>query len=359
PVVKSSPDNTLPVSDALRSDTSGFKQALAPRPFIFPADHGPHDDFATEWWYFTGNLATETGRRFGYQLTFFRVGLNATPIPRASHWASSQLYMAHFALTDVQGETFHRFERFARALPSLAGAQAQPLRVWLEGWSLASLTESTFPLQLQAQQEEVAIDLRLVEGDKPLVLQGDKGLSQKSSAVGNASYYYSLTRLPTQGEIKIGSERYQVSGESWFDREWSTSALSSSQAGWDWFSLQLDDHTELMFYQLRNKDGTTDPLSSGTLVNPHGEVQTITSAEVLLTPLAYWRSATTGVRYPVQWRLTIPDRGINLTITPLLAQQEMALSVRYWEGAVEVSGEKRGQAIKGRGYLELAGYARE
>lgn len=350
-----SSDAAIQVGDALSSANIGFEKALAPRAFSFPEDHGPHEKFATEWWYFTGNVATAEGRRFGYQLTFFRVGLDAKPVARSSHWASNQIYMAHFALTDVGGKTFHRFERFSRAVSPLAGAEAKPLRVWLEDWSVNSISDATLPLHLRAQQDSIAIDLQL-DSNKPIVLQGDKGLSQKSSAAGNASYYYSMTRMPTKGAITIGDNNYTVSGESWFDREWSTSALAESQAGWDWFSLQLDDQTELMFYQLRNKDGTTDPWSSGTLVSIQGEVRRLAANEVSLKPLAFWESNSTKIRYPVQWHVSVPERGLDLTVTPLLEQQEMALSVRYWEGAVSVSGKNNGQPINGRGYLELAGY---
>lgn len=350
-----SPETSIQVGDALSGESIGFEQALAPREFRFPEDHGAHEKFATEWWYFTGNVATAEGRRFGYQLTFFRVGLDANPVARSSHWSSSQIYMAHFALTDVDGKTFHPFERFARAVPQLAGAQAQPLRVWLEDWSVEGASDATLPLHLRAQQDSFAIDVTL-DSSKPIVLQGDKGLSQKSSAAGNASYYYSMTRMATQGAITIGDRKFAVTGQSWFDREWSTSALAESQAGWDWFSLQLDDQTELMFYQLRNKDGTTDLLSSGTLVNAQGVVRRLAAKDVLLTPLDFWQSDSSNIRYPVQWRIFVPDSGLDLTVTPLLENQEMALSVRYWEGAVIVSGKKHGQPINGRGYLELAGY---
>ena len=216
-------------------------------------------------------------------------------------------------------------------------------------------SDATLPLHLRTQQDSFAIDLSL-DSSKPIVLQGDKGLSQKSSAAGNASYYYSMTRMPTQGTITLGDVQLTVTGASWFDREWSTSALAESQSGWDWFSLQLDDQTELMFYRLRNKDGTTDALSSGTLVNARGEVRRLTAHDVSLTPLAYWNSDSTRIRYPVRWQLDVPDAGLSLTVTPLLERQEMALSVRYWEGAVSVSGKKHGQPINGRGYLELAGY---
>ena len=210
--------------------TAGFARATAPREFVFPQDHGPHPEYAIEWWYYTGNLDTAQGRHFGYQLTFFRIGLTPTPAARASDFATSNIYMAHFALTDVANQKFYAFERFSRGAAGLAGAQGQPFRVWLEDWDAAGAGADGLPMRLQAAQDDVAIDLTL-EGGKPIVLQGDHGLSQKSDEPGNASYYYSLTRMPTRGTIRVGAETSDVSGLSWMDREWSTSSLGAECGG--------------------------------------------------------------------------------------------------------------------------------
>lgn len=347
----------LSLADTLgAAEDEGYARALAPRLFVFPDDHGPHPEFKTEWWYFTGNLENEAGRRFGYQLTFFRIALSPTPVPRASAWGADQLYMGHFALSDLDGGRFFAEERLGRAALGLAGAQAAPFRVWLEDWQASGPTH-TFPLRLQAAGAEVALDLRLDEG-KPLVLQGEAGLSRKSAAVGNASYYYSFTRLPTSGRLRIGAQSFAVRGDSWLDREWSTSALAPDQQGWDWFALQFDDGRELMFYQLRLKNGGRDPASKGILVEADGQSRLLRDEEVELEVLEHWRSPRGGI-YPARWRLRVPREDLDLRVTPLLADQELAVSIRYWEGAVGVTGSRAGRPLSGRGYVELTGYAAE
>lgn len=344
------------LAETLAGDAAGWARAMEPRQFRFPEDHGPHPDYKTEWWYFTGNLESETGRRFGYQLTFFRVGLKPGRVEdAASAWRAEHIYMAHFALTDVKGERFYPFERFARADQRLAGARAQPFAVWLEDWRVAGDGDGFLPLTLRAQQGEVSVSLRLDSAKAP-VLQGEQGLSQKSAEPGNASYYYSFTRMPTQGEIRIADQSYSVSGHSWLDREWSTSALAADQAGWDWFALQFSDGRELMYYRLRKQDGSADRHSAGVLVGPEGEVERLDSEDVQLKVLEHWTSPQTRIRYPVRWRITLPRQNIQLDIRPRLAQQEMNVTVRYWEGAVAVTGQAAGKAISGSGYLELAGY---
>lgn len=329
----------------------GFARAIAPRAFVFPRDHGAHPAFATEWWYFTGNLRDPDGRRFGYQFTLFRIGLTpGAPLPD-SDWRATQLYMGHFALSDVAERTHRSAERFSRAAAGLAGAGLQPLRVWLGPWSIRGGRDDLFPLRLQADTADFAIELSLAAGDKPVVLQGERGLSRKSAAAGNASYYYSFTRLPTSGRIRVGEQHFAVDGWSWFDREWSSSALAADQAGWDWLALQLDDGRELMFYRLRGRDGRAQRFSRGVLVERDGRVQPLSFDTLTLTPTRHWRSGD-GTAYPVDWRLKADRHGLDLQIQAAFDDQEMAHSVRYWEGAVSVSGSHRGQ-----GYLELAGYA--
>lgn len=336
--------------------TAGYARAMGPRPFHFPADHGPHPRFKQEWWYFTGNLSDEKGRRFGYELTFFRIALRPMPTDRDSAWAMNQLYMAHFAVTDVAGKAFHAFERLERGALGLAGARAQPFRVWLDDWTARAVRAGqTFPLALHASQGGAAVDLTLARG-KPIVPEGDRGLSRKGAGPGNASYYYSLTRMPTRGRITAGGRTFHVRGASWMDREWSTSALTKEQAGWDWFALQLSDGRDLMFYRLRNKDGSVDPYSGGTLVGRDGKPRHLASRDVVLTPVGRWRSPRSGIRYPARWRLRVPGEDLSLTVTPLLADQELNVSVTYWEGAVRIRGRSRDGPIAGRGYVEMTGY---
>lgn len=330
----------------------GFARALEVRPFDFPGDHGAHPDYATEWWYFTGNLRDAGGRRFGYQLTLFRVGLRpGEPIPD-SRWRARQLYMGHLAVSDIGSATHYREERFSRAAAGLAGAAADPLQVWLGPWSIRGADHGLFPLHLSARTEAIALDLSIGPGSKPLVAQGEDGLSRKSAAPGNASYYYSFTRLPTGGELRVGDRRYQVTGDSWFDREWSSSALGSDQAGWDWFALHLDDGRDLMFYRMRGKDGRAQRFSGGVLVDSDGSVHNLRLDDVELGPTRTWQAAD-GVAYPVAWRLRVPGSGLDLVVEAAFDDQEMDVSVRYWEGAVLVSGSHSGV-----GYLELSGYAR-
>lgn len=329
----------------------GFARAVQPRAFSFPDDHGPHPDFATEWWYFTGNLADTAGRRFGYQLTLFRVGLKPGEAPHDSDWRAHQLYMGHLAISDIDREQHHSEERFSRAAAGLAGAKADPLEVWLGGWSITGVTQQTFPLRLRADGEQIALDLTLERGPRPIVLQGERGLSRKSAAPGNASYYYSFTRLPTRGTLRVGDRQFSVDGDSWFDREWSSSALASDQAGWDWFALHLDDGSELMYYQMRGVDGRPQRFSKGIFLDRDGQRHDLSSTDVVLTPRRSWR-ADDDTDYPVAWQLTLPAHGIDLNVDAAFDAQEMRHTVRYWEGAVVVSGTHAG-----RGYLELSGYA--
>ena len=355
-LAEADPGQTLTVDKLLGGAEEGnYARADRPREFLFPSDHGPHPQFKTEWWYYTGNLLSENDRRFGYQLTFFRSALSPEPMQRVSSWATNQVYMAHFALTDAEAERFYYFERFSRDSLGLAGAKAEPFQVWLENWRVEKGQGEVLPMRLSASEDDVAIDLHL-QSAKPIVLQGQNGLSQKSAQPGNASYYYSMTRLATSGRIVIAGETFQVAGTSWLDREWSTSALGEDQVGWDWFSLQLDDGRELMYYQLRLKDGTADPLSSGVLVDASGATQRLRPNDIQIKVLDYWQSSKSGARYPAEWRLDIVKEGISLEILPVLADQELHTTVRYWEGAVSVQGEQRANKLGGVGYVELTGY---
>jgi predicted secreted hydrolase len=353
------PRASLSIVDTLRgADDRDYARALAPREFRFPADHGPHPDFRTEWWYYTGNLATAEGRRFGFQLTFFRSALAPEMPPRPSAWASRQAWLAHFALSDVAGGAFHSFERWSRGALGLAGARAAPFRVWVKDWSAeaAGTAEMETPqMHLAASEGGLGIDLTLRPG-KPPVLQGDRGLSRKGAEPGNASYYYSLTRMPTAGTVRLGNQQLPVTGASWMDREWSTSSLGSGEVGWDWFALQLSDGSDLMLYHLRRQDGTADPASSGTVIGPHGETRALGLAGFQLAAEGEWRSPRSGARYPAQWRIRIPSEGLDLAVRPRLADQELDVSFRYWEGAVAVTGTRHGGQVQGAGYVELTGY---
>jgi predicted secreted hydrolase len=375
---------------------AGFARALEPRPFSFPDDHGPHPEFATEWWYLTGNLTDDGVRRIGYQFTLFSRGLaEGEDVPvaagespaqtsgversaAASPWRASRIFMGHLGVTDAGSGAFISAERFARAAAGLAGAgfvtplesgpssdsearrptgpanAGRTLRVWLEDWSLVADLESG-SFALRAATPEVELDLRLVPR-VPIVLNGEDGLSRKGSEPGNASYYYSLPRLETDGTITLRSETLELRGWSWLDREWSTSALESGQAGWDWFALRFDDGSDLMIYQLRRDDGAVDPASAGTFVDADRTVHRLAADDFELEVGRRWTSPATGAVYPAAWSLRVPDHDLELAIAPRLANQEHDLSVLYWEGSVDASGARDGLPIAAEGYVELTGY---
>ncbi len=341
---------------ALPAAQGNFARADAPRRLTFPQDMGPHPDFQTEWWYYTGNLSTSSGRQFGFELTFFRRAL-ASPdelARRSSDWATSQVYLAHFTLTDAAAGQFHAFERYERGAAGLAGAQAQPYQVWLQDWSVSQTAPNQY--HLQASQAGLQLDLHLDDQKGP-ILEGDQGLSQKGPQAGNASYYYSQTHLVTGGTITVNGEAFPVSGLSWMDHEFSTSALGPNQVGWDWFSVQLDDGSELMLYNIRQKDGRADPYSNGTLIRPDGTTRQLKAGDFKIQVNRTWKSPHSGGTYPASWTVTIPSENLTLQIKPLIPDQELNLSIIYWEGAVLISGEKNGLSINGKGYVELTGYA--
>ena len=342
------------LAELLSADAEGYARALQPREFNFPTDHGPHPEFRNEWWYVTGNLDGEDGRRFGYELTIFRFALAPAAPDTESLWRTNQVYIAHLAITDVEDEQFLVGQRYARGALGLAGARSNPFKVWIDDWQIAEERQGAW--RLVADNDDFAIDVELVPQKAP-VLNGDAGLSQKSSDPGNASYYYSMTRLATDGRLRIGAEEYPVTGLSWLDREWSTSALADNQVGWDWFALQFSDGSDLMYYGLRRKDGSPDPHSGGTFVGADGAAVHLDRDDVEITVLDTWDSPEGGA-YPSQWRLQSPGSGLDVTVTPVIADQELFTTVRYWEGAVDISGTRNGEPLSGRGYVELTGYAR-
>lgn len=348
------------IFDEQAPSSENFSRALDVRPLTFPLDHGAHPDFQTEWWYYIGSLQSEEGHHFGYQLTFFRRAL--LPLEevqnRSSQWATSQVYMAHFALSDVNGQSYNAFERLARSAAGLAGAKAIPFQVWLQDWSVeeTGINPQGFPIyRLKAAQDEIQLDL-ILDDQKGPILQGDQGFSRKGPQAGQASYYYSLTRLKTSGTVSIENRTYVVSGFSWMDHEFSTSVLSNDQVGWDWFSIQLVDGSELMMFQIRKADGSIDPFSSGAWISPSGEKFDLSQSDFEISVTEYWRSPHSEAVYPSRWKIKIPDLELQLTIEPYLQDQELNLSYSYWEGAVRIIGTRNGQVVTGNGYVELTGY---
>lgn len=352
------PPPAAAVSAALGGGADGaWARALAPRPFAFPADHGAHPDFRNEWWYVTGHLRDAAGRTYGYQFTLFRIGLAPGPVPADSAWRAHQWYLGHFAVSDLAGGRHHARERYSRAALGLAGATLDPLAVWLEDWRLDGGPDAGFPMRIRARDGDLAIDLEL-RPLAPPVLQGEDGLSRKSAEPGNASYYYSYPRLATRGTLSVDGRARAVDGASWLDREWSTSALGPGQTGWDWFALQLADGRDLMLYRLRRADGSTDPHSAGTLSDAAGRTRRLAAGDFELVPEGRWSSPDAVTGYPAGWQLRVPSAGLTLNVRPQLADQELRLSVRYWEGAVAVEGRDADGPVRGEGYLEMTQYPR-
>ena len=348
----------IAVSEAMGAGgAEGFARATDVREIAFPADHGPHEEFRTEWWYFTGNLDSSTGNELGFQLTIFRHALVPEAAARTSRWASRDVWFAHLAVGDGARGSFAATERFERGALGLAGARALPFAVWIGDWRVESVNESElFPLRLLAITDEVGIDL-VLDQEKQIVLQGDRGLSQKGADPGNASYYYSATRLSARGTVVLAGDPVSVTGSAWLDREWSTSALADGQTGWDWFAIQLEDGRELMLYRLRREDGTTDPHNSGLLIESDGTTRRLGPADVRYEPGREWQSPRSEAIYPVEWRLWIEPLAMELEIAPMIDASELDLTVRYWEGAIRVQGREETRPIGGRGFLEMTGYA--
>jgi len=332
--------------------------------YSFPRDNFSHPEFQTEWWYYTGNLRTSEGRRFGFELTFFRQGVDRNGVATAV-WDIRDLWLAHLALSDLDGGRFLYTERLNRSGAGIAGADQQQARVWNGNWQAQWKLDPHAPggmaaQQLQAVSERFSLELALKTG-KPPVIHGENGISQKAEGPGRASHYISFTRLVTSGVIILEGRRFQVEGESWMDHEFFTHQLAGNQSGWDWFSLQLSDGSEIMLFQLRRKDGTRDPFSAATYVDPQGRSTHLSAKDFSLTPGKVWTSPNSGGRYPIEWSIRVPSLDLDASVATRLAQQELAGKTRaaptYWEGSINVTATKKGLPLKGVGYLEMTGYA--
>lgn len=339
------------------TDAEGFRLAVPPYTFTFPIDHAAHPDYRIEWWYYTGHLRSGE-RRFGYELTFFRLGV---PVAgrSGSAWRANQLLFRHLALTDENGRRFYSDEKAERQALDLAGADSTRYLVWI-GDDYAGLEADRTSHRLVGHAEDFSLDLRAVP-EKPVVIHGERGVSQKSEGLGNASHYYSLTRLATRGRLVLGKDTLAVEGRSWMDHEFSSDRLRDTHAGWDWFSVQLSDGRDLMLYRLRLKGGGLEPHSSGTLVEPDGRARGIGFQDFDTGPTGEWVSPRTGGRYPSGWIVRVPREGIDLRLTPTIPDQELFVQsmggIAYWEGSVRVTGTSGGKPVTGEGYVELTGYA--
>jgi len=333
-----------------------YREAVPGYRFEFPQDFFGHPDFQTEWWYFTGNLQAQDGHRFGFELTFFRRAVDRERTP-TDPWEVHDLYLAHFAVSDLDGRRYFHSERLNRAGPGIAGASATASRVWNGNWQVQWNGSEQ---ELQGIDSHVQLRLTLRE-QKPPVVHGENGVSQKAAGAGHASYYISLTRLAANGSLEIDATSYQLSGLAWMDHEFFTHQLEPDQAGWDWICVQLDDNTELMLFRIRRKDGTLDPYSAGTFIGAQGKSTHLRSSDFAMQPLAdTWTSPTTHATYPIAWKIDVPSLGIELRTQTKLANQELAANGGffpwYWEGAISIDGNRGTSVLKGVGYLEMTGY---
>jgi predicted secreted hydrolase len=339
--------------------TDDWARVTGPRMWAFPRDFGAHPEYRTEWWYFTGNLKGPAEKRYGFQLTFFRQGIRSQLPTPSNAWDIRDIYLAHFAVTDVSHGTFRASDRLSRAGPGLAGASLEGMHVWLFNWS-ARMKGSSIRLEARDTEKELALELN---PRKPPVIHGQNGFSQKGPAPGQASYYVSFTDLKTRGSLRLPgfASPIEVGGVSWFDQEFGSNQLTPEQKGWDWFSLHLSDGRDLMIYFLRLKDGAVEPASSGTLVAAEGSSRHLKLSDFSVTVLGRWKSPRSKGKYPGRWRIQVPAAGIDLTIDPLLADQELhtegSTGIAYWEGAVAGKGISAGREVTCEGYAELTGYA--
>jgi predicted secreted hydrolase len=347
----------LGIAFAFVALAADWKTAAPGWSYEFPRDHHSHREFKTEWWYFTGNLFDAAGRRFGYELTFFREGIRPATSrdPGASRFIVDDLKFAHFAITDVTGKQFRFEQKVNRGAFGEAGFDDAQRLAWIENWALELTGEDEF--QLRAATSFGALRLHL-RGAKASAIHGENGVSTKTADGTAASHYYSLTRLETSGELTFEGTKFEAHGASWFDHEWSTSQLGRGHVGWDWVCLQWEDGSELMLYRMRLGNGEADPASSGTWIAPDGTTKHLRASDFQMTPLEFWESKKSGGRYPVAWQVTIPGEKIEFTLKRALEEQELRIDpITYWEGAIDANGTRDGRTLTGRGYLELTGYA--
>lgn len=340
----------------LPSLAAQYRSALPGYHFAFPLDHFSHPDFQTEWWYYTGNLKSSSGHRFGFELTFFRQAVSRDP-SKSGTWDVRDLYLAHLALSDLNGQRFYHTERTNRSGPGIAGASEASGRFWNGNWQIHWAGDDQ---ELQAVDDSFALHFTL-HSEKAPVIHGEDGVSQKAAGPGRASHYVSLTRLATRGSIELDGKKIDVIGLTWMDHEFFTHQLEASQVGWDWLSIQLEDKTEIMLFRIRRKDGSIDPYSAGTFVDAVSRTTHLRAGDFIMQPLGKtWVSSATRAIYPIQWKIAVPMLGVEMEAGTLLPGQELSeksnLAPSYWEGAVVLTGHRGKQALRGAGYLEMTGY---
>lgn len=355
----------------------GYKKALPGYKYKFPFDHGSHPEFKTEWWYFTGHLSSASRsrdkREFGYELTFFRVGnkkdgQKEKTSGKENAWSVNDLYLAHFAISDINNKKFVFYDKINRSGINYAGAKPGGLDVHLENWYVRQRKSVHGGEEIELYAKSGGDSIKLNLGSlKQATIHGIDGVSQKASCLGCASHYYSLTRLKTNGVITIAGNSYPVSGNTWMDHEFGSNQLTSEQIGWDWFAIQIegesvDDDSEIMLYVMRRQDGSLDLSSSGTIIFQNGSCRHLLAQDFKIVPTAYWQSPNTLAKYPASWNISIPKYGLELKVTPRFENQELntknSTGVTYWEGACKVEGRQQMRFLKGKAYVELTGYGK-
>lgn len=318
----------------LGADVTGFSAPRANPTFAFPADHGAHPDYRIEWWYLTANLAAADGTPYGLQWTLFRTALAPEG---GTGWDNPQLWMGHAAVTTPTDHFVT--ERLARGGIGQAGVTADPFEAWIDDWTLAGDWQR---MTMTASAPDFAYDMALTAGG-PLVFHGDNGFSVKSGS-GQASYYYSQPFFDIAGTLRLPDGDVAVTGSAWLDREWSSQPLAENQTGWDWFSLSFDDGAKLMGFRLQQTDGAN--YTAATWIAADGTATPFADGALTATPLA-----TNARGIPVEWRVELPAKGVDVTVQALNENAWMATTIPYWEGPVTVTGSHQG-----RGYLEMTGY---
>jgi len=328
------------------------------KPLSLPADAAAHYWAQNEWWYYTGHLKAEDGREFGYELTFFKriTSEDKVPhffIPIPAHWLKDLGMMGHFVITDITHQKFMTQEvNNFFGLPSKADDTKYDLMI---GTWTAREEEGKHLLYAEMDDGRIELELQPV---KVAALHGRQGIVDKGG--GNSNYYYSLTNMKTSGTLTIGGESLDVHGKSWMDHEYGTMKLTYPQSGWDWFSIQLENHYELMIYVIRSEGDLKNSLVGGTFVLPNGKTIPVKARDIEIRNLDYWHSEKTDSDYPSSWEIIVRPFKLKLKCQPIMAEQEVNLQpMPYWEGAISVSGTFHGKSVKGQGYIELVGYSRK
>ncbi|MBA3994133.1 MAG: carotenoid 1,2-hydratase [Cyanobacteria bacterium DS2.3.42] len=346
----------VPAAQAEQVDNF-YKKALPGYKFAFPRDHASHEAFKTEWWYYTGHLKSDDGKKYGYELTFFRSGVSPSEKGQPKTKEHSNVYLAHFAVSDISNKKFYFYEKLTRSGLTLGAASSSVLHLYNDGWRVDEAGDS---MMLTADSAKNGIKL-LLSSKKPPIIHGKDGVSQKADCVGCASHYYSLTRMDTKGLLFIDGKEKRVAGTSWMDHEFGSNQLTDEQIGWDWYSLQLSDNTELMLYMMRKRDGTIDKNSSGTIIGADGKTEHLSLSQFKVRSKSKWLSPLSKGNYPINWEVEIPEKQIKLQVNADFDSQELvtkrSTDVTYWEGASTITGTKMGKPITGEGYVEMTGYS--